>query len=273
MKVRVRFRKLGKVRFTSHRDIARVWERAIRRAELPMAYSQGFTPRPRVSFGLALSTGHESLAEYLDLELDPASSADVDLDRLPAVLSDALPTGIDVTAVAVVAAGAESLQQAVTSCSWNLVLRDIDRATVEAKVHEVLAADHLPVTRERKGKPVQDDLRPGVLALSVVGADEQGVHLAAELGTQPRALRPSELLDAMGLRDHEGLVRRTHQWIADGPDRREPLAADDDALRAPDAGGARREDDHHVRPTGHPDPRTDGPPGPADLVGATDARG
>ena len=65
MKVRVRFRKLGKVRFTSHRDIARVWERAIRRAELPMAYSQGFTPRPRVSFGLALSNALVALAGAL----------------------------------------------------------------------------------------------------------------------------------------------------------------------------------------------------------------
>ena len=68
-RVRVRFTKLGKVRWTSHRDVARMWERALRRAELPVAYTEGFTPRPKVSFGLALPTGHESVAEYLDLEL------------------------------------------------------------------------------------------------------------------------------------------------------------------------------------------------------------
>ena len=66
MRIRVRFAKVGKVRWTSHRDLARIWERAIRRVGLPVAYSQGFSPRPKVHFGLALSTGHESLAEYLD---------------------------------------------------------------------------------------------------------------------------------------------------------------------------------------------------------------
>ena len=70
MRIRVRFVKVGKVRWTSHRDLARVWERAIRRVALPVAYSQGFSPRPKVHFGLALSTGHESLAEYLDIDVD-----------------------------------------------------------------------------------------------------------------------------------------------------------------------------------------------------------
>ena len=69
MKLRLRYAKLGKVRFTSHRDTARVWERAMRRAGVPVAVSAGFTPRPRLSFGLALPTGAESVAEYLDLEV------------------------------------------------------------------------------------------------------------------------------------------------------------------------------------------------------------
>ena len=69
MRARIQFSKTGKIRWTSHRDVARMWERAFRRIELPLAYSEGFSPRPKVSFGLALSTGHESLAEYLDVEL------------------------------------------------------------------------------------------------------------------------------------------------------------------------------------------------------------
>ena len=71
-RVRIRFAKLGKIRWTSHRDVARMWERAFRRVELPLAYSAGFSPRPKVSFGLALPTGHESVAEYLDVELADA---------------------------------------------------------------------------------------------------------------------------------------------------------------------------------------------------------
>ncbi|MGH9152349.1 MAG: TIGR03936 family radical SAM-associated protein, partial [Acidimicrobiales bacterium] len=69
MRLRFRFSKLGKVRWTSHRDVARMWERAFRRVELRLAYTQGFSPRPRVSFGLALPTGAESVAEYLDVEV------------------------------------------------------------------------------------------------------------------------------------------------------------------------------------------------------------
>src|SRR5438270_10410825 len=100
MRVRIRFSKLGKIRWTSHRDVARMWERAFRRVSLPLAYTQGFSPRPKVSFGLALPTGAESWAEYLDAELDATISG---LDpALAARLSAALPTGLDVQAAAVV---------------------------------------------------------------------------------------------------------------------------------------------------------------------------
>src|SRR3954454_12756954 len=96
MRLRLRFQKLGKVRWTSHRDVARMWERACRRVQLPLAYTEGFSPRPKMHFGLALPTGAESVAEYLDLDL--AEEADVDLERLPTLLSPALPAGVDVMA-------------------------------------------------------------------------------------------------------------------------------------------------------------------------------
>ena len=117
-RVRIRFAKLGKIRWTSHRDTARMWERSFRRIELPLAYSQGFSPRPKVSFGLALSTGHESVAEYLDLELAPG--ADVEVDALPARLSAALPAGVDAVAAEVISDRAASLQEEVSLCTWRL---------------------------------------------------------------------------------------------------------------------------------------------------------
>src|SRR5690606_21676527 len=113
-RIRIRFSKLGKVRFTSHRDVARIWERALRRADLPIAYTEGFAPRPKLSFGLALSTGHESLGEYVDVAF-PEGEVPVDLERLPELLSPALPAGIEVQTVQALQAGAPSLQQAVTS--------------------------------------------------------------------------------------------------------------------------------------------------------------
>jgi radical SAM-linked protein len=270
VRIRVRFQKLGKVRFTSHRDLARIWERATRRAELPIAYSVGFTPRPKLSFGLALSTGHESLAEYLDIELDEnagsAGGALFDLVGLPERLSSVLPWGIDVSAAAEIPAGTMSLQQSVLTCEWEIGLHGVDVAAVAAAVESVLRADAIQVTRERKGRPVDDDIRPGVVDLSIRRSTADEVVLWAELGAQPRALRPAELLAAMDLRDHEGLVRRTKQWMNDGQHRREPLAADA-ARRLPADGDALRRDELHVRHTGRPDPDCS-----ADDFGALDNR-
>jgi radical SAM-linked protein len=255
MRLRVRFTKLGKVRFTSHRDVARIWERSIRRAGLPVAYSQGFSPHARIAFGLALPTGAESLAEYLDIALDEA----VDVDTMPAVLSGALPPGFVAVAAAEVEPHSESLQQAITSCSWELDAVGVDPDTVAAAVDRLLAADTIVVTRERKGKPVEDDLRPGILALEMVGAGPLGTRLRAELGARPRALRPSELLAALALPGDDVRVCRTHQWIQLSDARREPLPPSQLAGPARDDARDSRREPSDVRSRGQrpPDARTD----------------
>ncbi len=210
MRLRIRFAKVGKVRWTSHRDIARVWERVIRRAELPIAYSQGFSPHPKLHFGLALSTGHESLAEYVDIDLAddaPTLPGPAELADLPARLSAVLPVGIDVDAIGIIPTSTTSLQQAVESCEWDIEVRGASVADLEAGT---------------------DDVRPYVLALAVVGPTDAGAQLHAHLATQPRGLRVSELLSVLGCGE-EGAVRRTHQWtLVDGA-RTEPLAAAADA--------------------------------------------
>ncbi|HEX2040783.1 MAG TPA: TIGR03936 family radical SAM-associated protein [Acidimicrobiales bacterium] len=228
MRVRFRFSKLGKVRWTSHRDVARMWERAFRRAQLPLAWTQGFSPRPRVSFGLALPTGAESVAEYLDVEVAPG--AEVDVALLPAKLTPALPAGIDVLAAAVIDDRADSLQHEVTSCSWTVELGAVDAEEVEELVARALAADSLVVSRERKGKVSDEDVRPGIL--SVVAA---GTVLECELAAQPRALRPSELVLALSPTVEVVGMRRTAQWIQRDGARSEPLPLGSDATGAPPA--------------------------------------
>jgi len=226
MRVRLRFSKLGKVRWTSHRDVARMWERAFRRVQLPLAYTQGFSPRPRVSFGLALPTGAESVAEYLDVELAP--HIEVDVAVLPARLTPALPAGIDVLAAAVVDDDADSLQHEVTSCSWTVEVAGASADEVRDLVARALAADSLVVSRERKGKVSDEDIRPGIL--SVVAT---GTTLECELAAQPRALRPSELVRALSPTLEEVGMRRTAQWIQRDGARSEPLALGTDATDAP----------------------------------------
>lgn len=230
MRLRVRSTKLGKVRFVGHRDVARVWDRALRRVGLPVAFTSGFTPRPRISFGLALPTGAESLGEYIDVELDPTQEPPGALEPLLGALSSVLPVGIDVTALADVSGGGDSggdggggsLQEIVTSSSWELwgaqlTAGDIARAT------QLLDAEQLPVERERKGGRRTDDIRPLLLDLH---PDATGTRLVAELATIGRALRPAELA-ALAFPDVDPLdvrVLRTHQWINHDGDRREVLS-------------------------------------------------
>ena len=228
MKVRLRFTKHGKVRFTSHRDLARMWERALRRAGLAVAYSQGFSPRPKLHFGLALPTGAESEAEYLDIDLEvgPGGAPTVDIDpaSLPARLTPCLPEGIDVEAAVSVDAGVVSLQQAVTSCTWRIGVGGATAQEAAVAVERALAADQLVVTRERKGKAVTDDLRPYILALAVIDPTPHGFEIEAELGTQPRSLRPGELLLALDPPLVERRVRRIHQWMTLDGVRSEPVS-------------------------------------------------
>jgi radical SAM-linked protein len=221
MKVRVRFTKVGKIRWTSHRDVARMWERALRRAKVAVAYSEGFSPRPRISFGLALPTGAESLAEYLDVELTEPRPA---WEDLASRLSAGLPSGLDVTAVCALEAGAPSLQHDVECCRWEITVpAAIGNAS---EVEKFLTSPTVVVTRQRKGQEVTDDIRPVVRSLQI---DQSGTSqlLAAELATGSRGLRPSELLDALGMDISEARMVRSHQWIQRDGVRREPIPAPD----------------------------------------------
>ncbi len=221
--LRIRYTKHGKVRFTSHRDVARIWERALRRSGAPVAHSEGFSPRPRLAFGLALPTGYESDAEYLDVELVPERAGEVDPDELAPRLTAALPAGMAVTAVARIDRRGTSLQASVASCTWWIDL-DADPHLVEGAVARALAADSIVVTRERKGREVVDDLRPQVIDLEPCEPMVTGTGLRAELATQPRAVRPSELIGALDAALDEVRVRRLAQWIIDDDGtRREPL--------------------------------------------------
>lgn len=234
MRVRLRFAKTGKIRWTSHRDVARMWERAFRRVVLPLAYTGGYVPRPKVSFGLALPTGHESVAEYLDIELAPEQvGADFDIEALPASLTPALPAGITVLAAVHLDERGPSLQDDVSLCRWEIEAVGAVPEAVPEMVRTAWEASTLVIDRERKGQVVTDDVRPGIRALAVIGPGERGVTLGAELATQPRTVRPSELLRAIDPALEEGHVRRTHQWIERDGARWEPISLD--ATRAPHA--------------------------------------
>src|SRR6185437_7952829 len=159
--VRIRFAKRGKVRFISHRDVARAFERAFRIEELPLAFTEGFSPRPKVSFGLALSVGHESDAEYLDVEL----TEPVDTESLPERLTPALPEGMPATGAVRLIERAPALQESITEVQYRVATvdghgRPVPAAVLGAAVSGALASEVLNVARVRKGKESVDDIRP-----------------------------------------------------------------------------------------------------------------
>jgi radical SAM-linked protein len=230
--VRLRFTKRGKVRFISHRDVARAFDRAFRIEQLPLAFTQGFAPRPKVSFGLALSVGHESDAEYLDVEL----REQVAPDELCEPLTDALPEGMAVTGAAALVERAPALQESVTLVGYRVHVGDGDGNAVpadalHAAAARALGAPSLPVTRTRKGRESTDDLRPAIRTIELIASpDHEGPEaLELTLYTASRGARPREVLDAMSDGDvvlTERHVLRTAQWIERDGARLEPLEAD-----------------------------------------------
>jgi radical SAM-linked protein len=212
---RLQYTKTGKIRWIGHRDVARAMERAFRITQMPLAFSEGFSPHPKVSFGLALSTGHESLAEYLDLVL----TDEIDLDATLAPLTEALPDGMAVVGAAPLVDRAPALQEAVTAVTWRVEIAP--GAETSERIASGLTATELPTTRRRKGREVIEDVRPVIRTITVL--DE--TNLEMELNTQPRSAKPGEVLTAIG-----GLIERralrTHQWIERDGARLTPLNVD-----------------------------------------------
>ena len=194
-RLRVRYAKRGRLRFTSHRDFSRAFERALVRARIPMAYSSGFNPHPRISYAGASPTGAASEAEYLEIGL----AETVDPDRLADDLDRALPDGLDV--LEVVAAAPGSLADRLEASRWQIdVSLPVD--AVAPAVTAFLAAPSVSVERMTKKGLRTFDSRAAVLALEVAAYDE-GSRLEAVLRHTVPAVRPDDVL--AGLRAAGGL--------------------------------------------------------------------
>jgi radical SAM-linked protein len=197
----VRYAKRGRLRFTSHRDISRAVERAVRRADIPVAYSAGFSPHPKISYAGAAPTGVASEAEYLEIGV----SRPCDPQRLRADLDASLPPGLDV--LDVVEARAGSLADRLEVSVWELRLRGVDAAAAAHAVEAFSAADRVEVERLTKKGLRRFDAREAVRSLTVVdglgrAAGQEPIPPCVILRMVVRhatpAVRPDDVL--MGLR-------------------------------------------------------------------------
>lgn len=235
-RLRIRYAKRGRLRFTSHRDFSRAFERAISRARVPMAFSSGFNPHPRISYAGASPTGAASEAEYLEIGLaqvlDPA--------EVGRALDESLPAGLDVLEVVVSAGG--SLADQLEASDWEITLTDTDAATLQPAVDQLLATPEVLVERMTKKGLRTFDARAAIALLEVRpgGASTSDHESCAILRVVLRhgtpSVRPDDVLAA--LREISGTSVRSAvlaQRLAQGPlDTRtgtvgDPLAPDRDA--------------------------------------------
>lgn len=192
-RLRVRYAKRGRLRFTSHRDVARAFERALRRAGVPMAFSAGFSPHPKISWVGAAPTGVASECEYVELGL----ARRVDPDAVRRALDASLPPGLDVVEVLEAAPGTSLPDRVVASC-WRLCLPGVPAGTAAAAVEAFLGADRVVVERLTKSGRRSFDARSAVLRLH---AGTDGDRGCATLDLVVRhltpAVRPDDVLSGL----------------------------------------------------------------------------
>jgi radical SAM-linked protein len=199
-KLRIRYAKRGRLRFTSHRDFARAFERAVRRARVPIAFSSGYSPHPKISYANASPTGAATEAEYLEIGL----TRECDPDAVRADLDASLPPGLDV--LEVVAAGQGSLADRLQASEWSIALVGVDVATASAAVDAFLAADVVEVERMSKRGMRTFDARADVVSLEVRAGDDDDVPCAilkVVIRHDTPSVRPDDVL--AGLRSRGGL--------------------------------------------------------------------
>jgi radical SAM-linked protein len=191
-KIRLRFAKRGDLRLVSHHDIMRCLERMLRRARIPMALSQGFNPRPRITFALALGVGIEGRSEVVDLELTEAWDPSEVLRQLRTVAppgfewNDARPLPVDAP---------PPRPRTVEYC---LQVPEDRRYAAERSLQSLLASTTWPFSRRRPNRESTFDLRPQLVDAEL---PERGLLRFRLMVSPEGSARPEELLEAIALRD------------------------------------------------------------------------
>jgi radical SAM-linked protein len=191
-KLRVRYAKRGRLRFSSTRDFQRALERALRRAGVPMAYSAGFHPHPKISYANAAPTGTASEAEYFEISVTER----VDPDSVRAALDAALPEGLDVLEVVEASPGA--LADRLEASDWVMEFAGVPVEVLERAAGVLLAQERAEVTRMFKTGPKTFDVRSAVVSLTSTASEREGCAILRVVvrHTTP-AVRPDDVLTAL----------------------------------------------------------------------------
>jgi radical SAM-linked protein len=214
-RLRLRYAKRGRLRFASHRDFSRSFERALVRARIPMAYSSGFNPHPRISYAGAAPTGSASEAEYLEIGLREVADAAEVARRL----DEALPPGLDVLEVVPSSGGA--LADRLEASLWRVKVTGLDHAELSSAVAAFLSRDEVVVERMTKKGVRGFDARGAVTTLRVADItdkDDECAILEVVLRHGTPSVRPDDVL--AGIREASGLELGSaalFERVAQGP--------------------------------------------------------
>lgn len=202
-RLRITYGKSGALKYTSNLDVAKIWERTLRRANLPILYTKGFNTRPRMQLASPLPLGITSDCELLDVSLRESIEIDGWVEKIQAVS----PIGLVIHEINDVDPKSPALQTLIRSGEYRIHFEDgIDAAELQQKINEILSQDQIIVTRQRKRKTVQYDMRPLILNLSIEGNNDLNAHLA--VGDQGN-LRPDLLIEYLGYENSFVSVHRT----------------------------------------------------------------
>lgn len=202
MRLRITFAKTDAMRFTSHLDLHRTWERTMRRAGLPLAYSQGFNPHPKINLASALPLGFTGEGEVVDIWLEQ----DLPVDEIETRLEQAAPPGVQISRIQAIDERTPTLQTELEASEFTVIFLDPVQE-LDERLEELLAAESL--MRERRGKTY--DLRPLIRVLHRLPDDETGqARLFARLTAHEGATgRPEEVISALGASPSATRVHRT----------------------------------------------------------------
>ena len=206
-RLRLIFSQQGVLRYVGHLDLVRTWERALRRASVPLAYSEGFNPQPRVFFAAALPLGATGQREVVDVVLTEAIAPDAFVARV----APHLPSGLTLIDASEAPIKTPALQSLLRTSAWQVEVQtdDSPQALVE-RINDFMAKETFSSTRKRKGQAVTYDLRALILAIHYEGQSELGWHrLTMVLRSEPNATgRPDAVLTALGLGDKLARIDR-----------------------------------------------------------------
>lgn len=219
-RLRLVYEKSETVKFISHQDEYRLWERTLRRADLPLLYKQGFNPQPHLVFASPLGVGITGIHEPIDIILSPP----VAIEDVQARIIAKLPPGVYLHSIKELPINAPALQSLLIGADYTILLftapGERESAAIDAAIANILAQSEIWRERERKGERYTYNLRPLIFELQNQGYDANKEEHRIFLRVQQRAGatgRPDEVVAALGLDDHARTLRRDKLYYSDIP--------------------------------------------------------